>query len=87
MKHLEFWVINQRNKFKNFGKKTKMPTMAAPMAVRSTAPAAKSLACPAKGCGFGDTKSVKSSSEVLNASAASTVQMAIIIKHHSVVLI
>ena len=66
-----------------YGIKIINPTIAAAIAHISTAPAAMSFTSPAIGCHSGDTKFTSRSIAVLNASAAITTPIQIIIATHS----
>ncbi len=61
--------------------------MAAAMEMTSTAPAATSLACPARGWRPGEARSVSRSMAVLKSSAPITLPMQTITRHHSMRLI
>ena len=78
-------VISTPTNAINLGMKTITPNMAAEIAEINTAPAAASLAFPAKGWNSGWARSVRYSIAVLKASAERTMPIDKINKHHSVV--
>lgn len=67
----------------NFGPNTSRPIITAPMAAMRTAPAATSLAFPARGLNSGEATSVRNSTAVFRASAVHTAIAARVIQHHS----